>query len=223
MDDCPGFPDVNCAQSGRRIPRARRRERGEGSIMKAPKSTQRRDWISSIRTVKPAPILSFRGVLHLTGKVDADILIVMLYWDKRPEDVSSNDRFRNGWRKSGGESARRAGGREGESGRPVVGGAGTVCRLDFRSSKAHPDGGHLNVFLGRHSVEGAGAPEAPNGVRTAPARSGSRTRYVFSLMTPRFTCRGIPPAGAAAVACRRTEGGSRRRRLWIWMPPLRYA
>lgn len=167
----------------------------------------------------------------MTGNVDADILVVILYWDERPGDVSSNDRLRNGRRKSGGKSARRIDGREGESGRPVVGIAG-VCRsgscrcpgvLDFRIAKAHPDGGYLNVFLGGNSAGGARDPEAPNAVRTAPARSRSRTRRAFSRVAPRFTYRGIPPAGAAAVACRRTESGCRRRQLWIWMPPLRYA
>jgi hypothetical protein len=35
----------------------------------------------------------------LTGNVDTDILIVILYWGKRPVDVSSNDRRRNGGRR----------------------------------------------------------------------------------------------------------------------------
>jgi hypothetical protein len=99
----------------------------------------------------------------------------------------------------------------------------SVGYFDFRIPKAHPDGGDLNVFLGGHSAEGARAPEAPNAVRTAPTRSRSRTRYAFPLIARRFTSRVIPPAGAAAVACRRTESSCRRRRLWIWMPPLRYA
>ena len=99
----------------------------------------------------------------------------------------------------------------------------SVGSLAFRIAKAHRDGGSLNVFLGRHSAEGAQAPEAPNAVRTAPARSGSRTRHAFSPIASRLIRRGIPPAGAAAVACRRAESGCRRRQLWIWMPPLRYA
>ena len=166
----------------------------------------------------------------MTGNVDADILVVILCRGKGAEDVSSNDGFGTVGRNVGG-SDRRIDGREGESGRPVVGVAG-VCRsgfrrcpgvLDFKIAKAHPDGGLLNVFLGRNSAGGARTPEAPNAVRTVPARSRSRTRHAFSLVAPRSTCRGIPPAGAAAVACRRAESGCRRRRLWIWMPPLRYA
>jgi len=157
-------------------------------------------------------------------------LYLSSYWGGRPGDLSSNDQLGNGRRKRGG-SGRRTDGREGESGRPVVGIAGVrrtgFCRcpgvLDFQIAKAHPDGGSLKVLLSRYSAEGARAPGAPNAVRTAPARSRSRTRDAFSPIAPRITCRGIPPAGAAAVACRRTESGCRRRQLWIWMPPLRYA
>lgn len=159
----------------------------------------------------------------MTGNVDADILVVILYWDKGRRMC----RRTTGFGAVGGSLVGEAPGGS-TDGRASPGGRWwaareSVCHLDFRSVKAHPDGGYLNVFLGRHSAEGARAPEAPNGDRTVAARSRSRTRYAFSLIAPRFSCRGIPPAGAAAVACRRTEGGCRRRRLWIWMPPLRYA
>lgn len=137
-------------------------------------------------------------------------------WGKRRGVVSSNGRLRNGWRKSGRGSGRPIDGLDGQSEGPVVGIAGV-------RAKTHPDGGYLDVFLGRHSADGARAPEAPNAVRTAPARISSRTEHAFSLIGPRTSCRGIPLAGAAAVACRRAESGCRRRQMWIWMPPLRYA
>jgi hypothetical protein len=72
--------DVNFAHSGRRIPRARRRESGEGSIVKAPKWTRRRDCISFIRVVKPVFEVCFEGIFLLTGNVGVAILVLVLGW-----------------------------------------------------------------------------------------------------------------------------------------------